>query len=99
MNKVIVGRVIRLKRQEKGLNIGDLAGEDISTGTISRIENGAEVTDRKFYCLIEKLGLSTRELVRQVRELEEDDERLLYQLLGIESTLDHYGAEGLKEAK
>lgn len=86
---ILVGRVVRSKRIEDGLVIKELADENISSGTISKIENGdAGVTREKVEYLLNKLGLDFNSISDYLRLKEKELEDCKLKLLTIENIID-----------
>ncbi|OYD08082.1 helix-turn-helix domain-containing protein [Paludifilum halophilum] len=57
-----IGTVVRKVRKERGLRLGDLADENISSATISNIERSVpHVHDSKVYYLLDKLKIGGNE--------------------------------------
>lgn len=83
-----LGHRIRAARVAKGLTQGDLAGETVSIGYVSRIESGARRPNAKVLeQLAARLGTSVEELLSGVapRELDEIRLELDYAELSLES--------------
>ncbi|MFD1428389.1 helix-turn-helix domain-containing protein [Kroppenstedtia sanguinis] len=58
-----IGELIRRFRKLKGLRLEDLADENISPATISNVERGvSHVRQDKMFYLLEKLGISIKEI-------------------------------------
>lgn len=99
MDNQTLGRAIRRVRIEKSLRLDDLFDDHISSATISRAENGMQISDEKMRYLLKKLEITKDELLTIANGIKKQDEYLLYSLLAVESILDHHGPAALSEAR
>lgn len=94
---VLAGKILRETRKEKGLIIDDIIDENISAGTISRIERGQRIRKDKFVYLCNKLNISIDDLPKLIEseiskeDKEKDDIRM--RILSIESIINMSGSE------
>lgn len=96
-----IGKYIRAVRKKRGLKMSDLSDENISTSTISNIENGFEaVNDEKRIYLCEKLNLNYHQIPRLIEEEKEKKNGTLQTLEYIEKVIDLGNhREGLKRLR
>lgn len=104
LTKKDIGAFIRSVRKEKGLKMEDLADEEISTTTISKIELGQKgVSDTKRIYLCEKLGLQFHQIPDLIEENAKQEKKKYLKLEYIEQTITlgdpRKGLKQLKEIK
>ncbi|SMO86577.1 helix-turn-helix domain-containing protein [Melghirimyces algeriensis] len=90
---ISVGEVLRKIRKSKGLRLGDLADENISTATLSNIERGTlRVKYEKVDYIINKLGLTMQELPEYIAKEQKNQEHVK-SFLGMAESLVNMGCE------
>lgn len=86
-----LGRVIREQREERGYTIRDLADKQISTGTISKIENSGDcqhIQQQKLNIYLAKLGLTMAEIKKLAKQDDIKKKTLHFRLTAIESNIE-----------
>ncbi|WP_168188735.1 helix-turn-helix domain-containing protein [Thermoflavimicrobium daqui] len=89
-----IGRVLRQKRKASGKILEDFANDDISTSTISNIERGStKVSWEKVVIYAKELGITEDELPSLLEGEQDQQQRLLNQLLNLERRIDLEGPD------
>lgn len=104
MSAKLIGEYIRKIRKKQGINMENLADENISIATISAVEKGAEwVSESKRRYLCKKLHIPFEDIPTLIIEIANEDNLIMNELIYIEQTIDlgepQIGVKRLRQLK
>lgn len=90
------GRLIKMIRTEKGLTLKDLADDNISVSTLSKIERwDGYITEDKIYYYLAKLGITWGQLEDRLRRVAKEERDHRFNLSVYEFIIDNGNADYL----
>ncbi|HLU86357.1 MAG TPA: helix-turn-helix transcriptional regulator [Taishania sp.] len=90
-----------MKRQQLGYRMDDLADENLSRATISKIERNEDgVSNKKINYYLNRLGTTKEKLISELSATEKrKNKNIKYLLEGVEAIIDQYGPDALSDSE